>query len=36
LSESQDLEVLDSGETAAILLAEKENANLIIIDDGLG
>lgn len=36
ISGSQDLEVLDPGETAAILLAEKENANLIIIDDGLG
>jgi predicted nucleic acid-binding protein len=36
ISGSPDLEVLDPGETAAILLAKKENANLIIIDDGLG
>ncbi|MFM2063646.1 MAG: hypothetical protein RLZZ507_3317 [Cyanobacteriota bacterium] len=33
---SKDLSVLDPGETAAILLAQQENASLIIIDDGLG
>ena len=31
-----DLEMLDAGEKEAILLAERERANLIIIDDGLG
>jgi len=36
ISGSPDLELLDPGETAAILLAKRENANLIIIDDGLG
>ncbi|MFM5981230.1 MAG: DUF3368 domain-containing protein [Sphaerospermopsis kisseleviana] len=33
---SKDLSVLDPGETAAILLAQQENASLMIIDDGLG
>jgi len=33
---TKDLAVLDPGETAAILLAQQENASLIIIDDGLG
>jgi len=36
ISFSEDLAVLDPGETAAILLAQQENASLIIIDDGLG
>lgn len=30
------LDVLDAGEKSAIILAEQEQANLIIIDDGLG
>jgi predicted nucleic acid-binding protein len=32
----QNLEVLDAGEKAAIILAEQQEASLIIIDDGLG
>jgi len=31
-----DLAVLDAGEKAAIILAEQQEANLIIIDDGKG
>lgn len=30
-----DLEPLDAGEKAAIILAERQAANLIVIDDGL-
>ncbi len=30
------LEVLDAGEKAAIILAERRGANLVIVDDGLG
>ena len=32
----RDLEVLDSGERAAIVLAEQQEANLVIVDDALG
>jgi predicted nucleic acid-binding protein len=32
----RDLEVLDSGERAAIILAEQLNANLVLVDDALG
>ncbi len=32
----RDLEVLDLGERAAIILAEQQEANLVIIDDALG
>lgn len=32
---NNDLEVLDAGEQAAIILAEQQDASLIIIDDGL-
>lgn len=35
-SDDPDLEGLDSGEKAAILLAERQGADLVIIDDGLG
>lgn len=31
-----DLDVLDAGEKAAIILAEQQRATLVIIDDGLG
>ncbi|TVQ49076.1 MAG: DUF3368 domain-containing protein [Gloeocapsa sp. DLM2.Bin57] len=32
----RDLEVLDSGERAAIILAEQLDANLVLVDDALG
>ena len=32
----RDLEILDSGERAAIILAEQQEANLVIVDDALG
>lgn len=32
----RDLEVLDSGERAAIILAEEQKADLVIVDDALG
>lgn len=35
-NDDPDLEVLDAGEKAAIILAEQQVANLVIIDDGLG
>ena len=35
-SDDLDLEVLDAGEKAAIILAEQQGATLVIIDDGLG
>ncbi len=36
LSKTGDLDALDPGERAAIVLAEQQGANLIIIDDSLG
>ncbi len=35
-NDDPDLEVLDAGEKAAIILAEQQGASLVIIDEGVG